>query len=174
MKTLPAGSELVRVHHARFEPTRFDAPRRLPFGRPVIPTLYASPDTATAIAEALLHDVPGKGNLPRAALRDRRLSRLRTPRELRLIALEDRTLLDAPASAYGATADAAEAMHDATPDADGIAWVSRRFPAHEALVLFGDRVGVLELVDGPIALDHRPGLDLVEEVAMRAGVGLLF
>ena len=174
MKTLAAGIELVRVHHARFEPVEFDVPRRLPYGRPVIPTLYASLDAAAAIAEALLHDVPDAGNLPRAALRDRRLSRLRTPRELRLIALDDRALVDAPASAYRTTADAAEALHDATPDADGIVWASRRFPAHDAFVLFGDRVGVLHVVDGPLALDHGPGLDLAEDVAMRAGVGLLF
>jgi|1186.fasta_scaffold607325_1 hypothetical protein len=172
MKTLAAGSELVRVHHARFRADEFDTPRRLPFGRPVIPTLYAADDTATAIAEALLHESPE--NVPRAALRDRRLSRLRTPRALRLIALDDRALLDAPASAYRTTADAAEAMHDDTPDADGIAWASRRFGNHDAFVLFGDRVGVLHIVDGPLALDYGPGLELAEEAAMRAGVGLLF
>jgi len=104
---------------------------------------------------------------------DRRLSRLRTPRELRLIALDDRALVDAPASDYRTTADAAEALHDTAPDADGIAWASRRFPAHDAFVLFGDRVGVLHVVDGPLALDHGPGLELAEDVAMRAGVGLL-
>ncbi|WP_028067835.1 RES family NAD+ phosphorylase [Solirubrobacter soli] len=174
MRTLPAGTTLVRVHHARFAPVEFDAPRRLPYGRPVTPTLYAALDADTAIAEALFHDVPEGSDLPRAALRDRRISRLSMPRALRLIAVDDRALLDAPASAYGSTADAAEALHDATPEADGIVWASRRFADQDAIVLFGDRVHFLHHVDGPLALDHGPGLDLAERVAMRAGVGLLF
>ena len=56
--TLPSGTELVRVHHRRFAGDEFSVPRRLPFGPPVVPTLYAARDDATAIAEALFHDVP--------------------------------------------------------------------------------------------------------------------
>jgi RES domain-containing protein len=167
-------ADLVRVHHARFAPAEFDTPRALPYGRPVIPTLYGAGDDATAIAEALFHDVPDRGNLMRAALRERRLSRLRAPRPLRLIALDDRALLDVPAAAYRTTADAAEALHDGTPEADGLVWRSRRFPAHHAFVLFGDRAGELDVVAGPLTLEHGDGLRLVEEVAMRAGVGLVF
>jgi hypothetical protein len=168
-----AGTELVRVHHRRFAPDEFSAPRRLPFGPPVVPTLYAARDDATAIAEALFHDVPLGGDLPLAALDGRVLTRLRAPRDLQLIELDDRDVIDAPASDYARTAEAAERLHDATPGADGIAWASRRFPTQQALVLFGDRIADLIAVGRPLPLDRGVGLLLVEETAMRADVGLL-
>jgi hypothetical protein len=167
------GTRFTRVHHQRFAPDEFHAPRALPFGPPVVPTLYAASEDDAAIAEALFHDVPAGGNLARAALRGRALSRLRASRGLRLIRLRDHALLDVPASSYAHTAEAALRLHDETPDADGIAWVSRRFPFHLAFVLFGDRIADLITVDRPLALDRGAGLDLVEDVAMRADVGLL-
>lgn len=170
---IAAGTELVRVHHRRFAPDEFSTPRRLPFGPPVVPTLYAARDDATAIVEALFHDVPLGGDLPRAALGGRVLTRLRATRDLQLIRLVDRALLDAPASDYAHTAEVAERLHDDTPAADGIAWSSRRRPGHDALVLFGDRIVDLIAAGRPLALDRGAGLRLVEEVAMHAGVGLL-
>jgi hypothetical protein len=168
-----AGTSLVRVHHRRFAPEEFSAPRRLPFGPPVVPTLYAARDDATAIAEALFHDVPLGGDLPRAALDGRVLTRLRATRDLQLVELDDPDLVAAPASDYGRTAEAAERLHDRMPGVDGIAWASRRFPAEQAFVLFGDRIAGLIAVGPSLALDGGPGLRLVEETAMRADVGLL-
>jgi len=170
---LAAGTELVRVHHRRLAADEFVTPRRLPFGPPVIPTLYAARDDATAIAEALFHDVLPGGDVPRAALDARVLTRLRATRELRLITLSDPSLVEAPASDYAHTAEVAERLHHDLPAADGIAWASRHFPAQRALVLFGDRIADLIAISRPLALDHGAGLLLAEEVAMRADVGLL-
>jgi hypothetical protein len=171
--TLPSGTEFVRVHHRRFAGDEFSVPRRLPLGPPVVPTLYGARDDATAIAEALFHDVPLAGNLPRAALEGRLLTRLRATRELRLIELADRGLIDTPAADYPRTAQAAARLHAETPDADGITWTSRRFPTGQAFVLFGDRIEDLIVIGRPLPLDSGDGLRLVEETAMRTDVGLL-
>jgi RES domain-containing protein len=127
--TLPSGTAFVRVHHRRFAGDEFSVPRRLSFGPPVVPRLYAGRDDATAIAEALFHDVPPRGDLLRAALEGRVLTRLRASRDLQLIEFIDRGLIDTPAAGYARTARAAERLHADTPDADGIVWTSRRFPA---------------------------------------------
>jgi hypothetical protein len=177
LEALPGGSSIVRVHHRRFGPTDFNAPRALPLGDPVVPTLYAAADDHTALVESLFDDVPldGTRQLARAALADRVLSRLAPVRELRLITVRDRELIEASASGYRSTADWAEALHDAAPEADGLIWMARRGNDRPAMVLFGDRIaaGELTVTTPPMALWHGPGLDLVEEAAMRADIALL-
>ncbi|HUP21817.1 MAG TPA: RES family NAD+ phosphorylase [Thermoanaerobaculia bacterium] len=76
---LPAGKQLCRVHQCSFGPTGFN-PRRAPVegiggGRfdgtdeDPYPFLYAAGDVGTAVAEALLRDLPfddqGARHLPR-------------------------------------------------------------------------------------------------------------
>lgn len=177
LEALAAGSELVRVHHRRFAPAEFNTPRALPLGAPVVPTLYAARDEHAAIVESIFHDVPlgGVRRLARAALAGRVLSRLSTARDLRLITLGDRELIEAPASAYAWTAEAAAALHDAAPEADGMIWLARRNADQPALVLFGDRIAAGELIvtREPMALWHGPGLELVEDAAMRVDIALL-
>jgi hypothetical protein len=177
LEPLPAGSGVVRVHHRRFGPSEFNAPRALPLGDPVVPTLYAARDEHTALLEALFDDVPlhGTRQLARAALADRVLSRLAPVRELRLITVRDRELIEAPASGHRSTSDWAEALHDAAPDADGLIWMARRGTDRAAMVLFGDRIatGELTVTSPPMPLWHGPGLELVEDAAMRADIALL-
>jgi hypothetical protein len=177
LELLPAGSELVRVHHRRFEPAEFNTPRALPLGEPVVPTLYAARDDDTGLLESLFHDVPLKGarRLSRAALSERVLSRLAPVRDLRLIMLLDRQLIEAPASAYPWTAERAATLHAATPEADGMIWMARRVSSHPAMVLFGDRIaaGELTVTSAPTPLWHGRGLELVEQAAMRADIALL-
>jgi hypothetical protein len=174
---LPAGSEIVRVHHVRFGPTDFNAPRALPLGDPVVPTLYAARDAHTALVEALFDDVPliGLRQLPRAVVAERVLSRLACARPLRLITVRDRGLIEAPASGHRSTSDWAQALHDAAPDADGLIWTARRVADRPAIVLFGDRVrfGELTVTGASLPLWHGAGLELVEDAAMRADIGLL-
>jgi hypothetical protein len=177
LEPLAAGSEIVRVHHRRFGATDFNAPRALPLGDPVVPTLYAARDDHTAIVEALFDDVPlhGTRQLARAALAERFLSRLTALRELRLITVRDRELIEAPTSGYRSSSDWAEALHDAAADADGLTWMARRGTERPAMVLFGDRIAAAELTvtAAPMPLWHGAGLELVEEAAMRAEIALL-
>ena len=177
LEPLAAGSEIVRVHHRRFGPTDFNAPRALPLGDPVVPTLYAARDDHTALVEALFDDVPlhGTRQLARAALAERFLSRLTAVRDLRLITVRERDLIEAPASGYRSTSDWAEALHDAAPDADGLIWMARRGTDRPAMVLFGDRIaaGELTVTGAPLPLWHGAGLELVEDAAMQAEITLL-
>jgi hypothetical protein len=177
LETLAAGSRIVRVHHRRFGPAEFDAPRALPLGRPVVPALYAARDDDTGLVESLFHDVPlhGPRRLVRAALAERVLSRLAPVRDLRLITLRDRELIEAPASAYAWTAAWGAALHAATPEADGMIWMARRPTYRPVMVLFGDRIaaGELTVTTAPIPLWHGPGLELAEQAAMRADIALL-
>jgi hypothetical protein len=174
---LPAGGEIVRVHRRRFAPTEFNTPRALPLGNPVVPTLYAARDDQTALLESLFDDVPldGTRQLARAALAERVLSRLVPARELRLLTLRDRELIEAPASGYRSASDWAEALHDAAPEADGLIWMARRGSDRPAMVLFGDRIaaGELTMTSPPMPLWRGPGLELAEVAAMRADIALL-
>jgi hypothetical protein len=192
LERLAAGTALVRVHHARFGATEFNPSARpparfRPFGDPVVPTLYAARDDDTAIAEGVFHDVPirGERRLPRAAVNERVLSRLAPTRDLTLIALHGYglqrlgithgELIEPPASAYAWTAEWGRALHAASPEADGLLWMSRRFTGRAALMLFGDRVASADLAatDPPLNLWHGAGLELVEHAAMRADIALL-
>jgi hypothetical protein len=177
LELLPAGSEIVRVHHHRFGAAEFNTPRALPLGPPVVPTLYAARDADTSIVESLFHDVPlhGTRQLARAALAERVLSRLAPVRDLRLITLRDHELIEAPATAYASTADWAAEQHAAAPEADGMVWLERRIAGRPAMVLFGDRIAAGELVvtSAPTPLWYGPGLELAEHAAMRAGIALL-
>jgi hypothetical protein len=189
---LPAGTELVRVHHDRYGPVEFNASARpaarfRPFGDPVVPTLFAARDAEVAVAESVFHDVPIRGprQLARAALAHRVLSRISTRRELRLIQLHGYglqrlgvthgELIEAPAAAYPWTAEWGQALHAAAPDADGMIWMARRFTGRPALILFGDRVASNELavIEPPLALWHSDGLDLIEQAAQQAAIALL-
>ena len=177
LEQLAAGSEIVRVHLASFRPTEFDTPRALPLGAPVVPTMYAAADAETALVESVFHDVPlhGTRRLARAALSGRVLSRLAPVRDLRLITVRDRELIEAPASAYPWTAEWGAALHAAAPDADGMVWLGRRLGGRPAMVLFGDRIadGELTVMSGPAPLWQGPGLELAERAAMRVDIALL-
>jgi RES domain len=191
LEPLPAGSELVRVHHRRYGATESNASARpaarfRPFGNPV-PTLFAARNADVAVAESVFHDVPIRGprQLARAALAQRVLSRIATRRELRLIGLHGYglqrlgvshgELIEAPAAAYPWTAEWGRALHAAAPEADGMVWMARRFTGRPALILFGDRIGSDELtvIEPPLALWHGDGLDLIEQAAQQAGIALL-
>jgi hypothetical protein len=192
LEPLAAGSELVRVHDRRFAATEFNplarpSGRFRPFGDPVVPTMYAARDADTALAESVFHDVPVRGvrRLARAALTSRVVSRIASTRELQLIALHGYglkrlgvthgELIEAPASAYPWAAEWGDALRAAAPAADGIVWMARRFTGRPALILFGDRVGggELSVTSAAVPLWYGPGLELVEQAAMRADIALL-
>ena len=192
IEPLPAGSELVRVHHARFAATEFNAtahpPGRFrPFGDPVVPTMFAARDSDTALAESVFHDVPIRGTrqLARAALRERLLSRITPTRELRLVALHGYglqrlgvthgELIESGPTAYTWTATWGQALHAAAPDADGLTWMARRFTGRPSLMLFGDRITADEFTatGAPLELWHGPGLQFVERAAQQSDIALL-
>ena len=179
---LSAGTVLTRLHHAAFdvaafnpivardtlEGGRFDGTPEDPYG-----FLYAASDDATAVAEALLRELPiderGGRLLQRRRLNGLRIGWLRTTRDLELVSLrsgldlaalgQDAWLTVAPAAEYAMTRRWAAAIRTWDTKAAGLSWRSRREPDGIAYVFFADRcpdAALAELRDGtPLPLGDR-------------------
>ncbi len=164
---LAEGELLHRVHARQFQGNTFNAcqggPTRF---APIhdeqgdcIPTLYAADSVEAAIYETILHDVPlaaVRKSVPRQAMEDRRHSTLVVRRTLRLASLRapdlmrwgltPATLIGALPTQYHRTAYWAKAVHDQFAAADGLIWTSNLCDTDSALLFFGDRVDVADLM----------------------------
>ncbi len=173
--TLPAGTVLSRVHQVEYGATefnpvgsdvlfgggRFDSTKEDPY-----PYLYGADGDDAAVAETLLRDVDandrGARFLPKTYWRNRQLSRLRTTMPLPLITIrtgrdlgaigQDTWLTTSNANDYPQTRAWAHWLREIDPNSCGLVWYSKREPATEALVLFGDRCppNAIEAADGPL------------------------
>lgn len=168
--TWSQGEIIVRVHSVQFGPTQFNPgkghggrfdPLHDRSGQPV-PTLYGASDFTAALAETVFREASDTGAVithPRIAAAVR--STLRPLRALRLVNLyatglkalgvRRRDLIDSPAAVYHRTRAWSQALYDATRDGsvDGLLYRPRHAPAHDAVLLWGDRVsaddiGVIE------------------------------
>ncbi len=159
---LESGVRLTRIHDrafgaTAFNPTladphwgggRFDATEDDRYG-----FLYAAEDDATAVAEALLRDLPlastGSRLLPARTLHGRQISWISPTSDLELLSLrsgadlaavgQDSWLTKCDAKDYGFTRRWAHALRDWAPWAQGFVWRSRREEARLAYVFFEDR-----------------------------------
>lgn len=152
--TLPAGSNLSRVHDSRFGPTDFNpgpkgGARFSFFGTPLVPVLYAAAKEESAVAETLLRKIPAAGGrLVHDAYAKNVMSMLVTKRELNLasfmgtglraLKVVASQLTNTPDTRYPQTRKWAQAAYDA--GYEGIVWMSKRNNTDQAYVLFGDRV----------------------------------
>jgi hypothetical protein len=161
--TLAAGTRLSRVHSAQFgaaqfNPTladphwggaRFDATEADRYGY-----LYAGSDSACAVAETLLSDLPeapGGGRfLPRSKIARRKISRLILSADVPLVSLcdggelgrlgqDDNWLASCTSAEYPFTRRWGHALRAWVSEAQGFVWPSRRDAAKRAYVLFEDR-----------------------------------
>ena len=181
---LTEGKLLHRVHAHQFHGNAFnpcqDGPTRF---APIhddqgacIPTLYAADSVEAAIHETILHDVPlaaARKSVPRHAVEDRRHSTLVVRRTLRLASLRapdlmkwgltPATLIGAMPTQYQRTARWAKAVHEQFAAVDGLIWTSNLCDPDSALLFFGDRVNVADLMvtgvrhgsDGSFLVDAR-------------------
>lgn len=193
---LPWNEPLLRVYDISFGAREFYAGnaanrgRFHPFhpgrSRSNLPVLYAASDLDGALSETVFHDVPMKGtkHVPHSKLLHRvaialaptrtlNLVDLSTP-GLRRINLTRSELIESDPRSYPDTARWAKALHDAVPDADGLAWMSRQHDTSRSIVLFGDRVRTADLhVDPfahPVVLATGAGFEAVSATATRAGI----
>lgn len=158
-ETLPAGSQLFRVHEPRFpdgtsnDGTVFNpgygAPLRWSFfGDPVVPVHYSAASPEAAVHESILHDAVPRAHVPQASWSRKVLTPLRTTRDLRMVQLHSdglrrlgvqaRDLTDTDSDQYRFTVEWAVAAHAA--GAEGVVWMSRQLNSVRAYCLFGDRV----------------------------------
>ena len=176
--TLPAGTELHRLHRDRFAPEKFNgtdlgnarfSPIRNAAGA-IIPTIYAAESFDCATCEIVLRcpDAPpvvAKTGLPTFQIvfpsdfADYDHSIVRTTGDLTLVDLtiagqrklgvNQNALLAGPRRTYPATRAWAEAIHANCPTADGLYYNSFQLGPQFAVVLFGDRLPVGAL--GPVS-----------------------
>ncbi|WP_406472484.1 RES family NAD+ phosphorylase [Streptomyces sp. NBC_01615] len=163
---IPAGTELWRVHSAKYVPNEFNPKLADPFefkdgsrfdGTLLDPyhCLYLADTATTALAESVLRSRPfepsaGMRLIPYAAVWRRSLSVLRTTCELNLVSLieapdlaavcQDSTLLEDERNYVQARRWASE-IRAQVPDVMGLIWQSRHNRPQRALVLFHDRFG---------------------------------
>jgi hypothetical protein len=181
--TLPAGTVVWRVTSAdatgpwspfvaddHFGGGRFDPVASDPF-----PYCYLGRTETTALVETLLRGLKYRNNggrlLQRAAVRGRRLTSLRTTRDLQLVSLltgpdlaaacQDSWLVHAEAAEFGRTRRWGRWLRAASPHAAGLVWPSKRDIGGTAILLYGDPGrGADSLADGPVsprALDDAAG-----------------
>ena len=151
-----------------------------------LPVLYGAGDEIGALSETVFHDVPVRGTkqVSYRYLRHRLLVPLASQRDLALVDLTSHglsrlglahsELIESGSRFYPATAEWARALHAHPAEVDGLVWISRQSNTSRALVLFGDRVSVDDLVvvpdRVPMTVGAGSGLALTLEVADRAGI----
>jgi hypothetical protein len=133
--------------NARFSPLIVD-------GR-LVPTLYAASSLAGALMETVLHDVPypSQGyhhDLERDLAGPLHASTLRLRRALRVVdltkvglqrmGLRASAMFETDAVDYPRTRTWAHWLHQTLPRAQGLVWLSARYPESMAVMLFGDRI----------------------------------
>ncbi|MDO9108227.1 MAG: RES family NAD+ phosphorylase [Coriobacteriia bacterium] len=181
------------MHSARFEPTEFNPtdPDSLeaggggrfdsPGGEP--PYLYAARSSETAIAEALLRDLPfdarGARELPAAAIAARSLSRLEVTGDLSLVALhgaglakvgQDTWLVHSDAGEYLQTREWGRAILSWNSQAHGLEWRPRHDDDGLSMCLYQDRAAGRLKTISTLPLWEGEGLALARAALLSFGV----
>lgn len=193
LTTWKAGRRIFRVHPKDIAPVAFNpgegrAGRFHPIfdrrGRP-IPTLYAADRIDGALSETVFHGMVAGGVVLRAQLRCLCITELElandlvlanlTGHGLRRLGLTRSELLECGAAHYSATARWAEALHAADSNLAGLVWVSRQFDTSKALVIFGDRVAQIPLLEvgTPSPLSRGAGFRLVQKAGVEADITIV-
>ena len=178
IEQLPSGTTLYRVHRFPHKVSEFNPTPASPYAGGRFDSqdgkyahLYAGQSEAAAIAETLLRGLPSnrKGRfLPKARLKDRILSELRTTLDLELVRLHGDGLLrigavpgltKCEARDYPYTRRWAQAIRSWAPTACGFVWRSRYRDDLLSCVFFSDRTPGAAFLDGPgNRIDRGPGL----------------
>jgi hypothetical protein len=185
ISVIPAGTELWRVHDAKyagdsFRPVsanprrntdpnfgggRFDSTENAPF-----PYFYAATRSTTALVESFLRDLPFRSNgsrvLPRHAINGKKLSCIDLDDDIAILNLssavdlaavhQDYWLVDSEGDQnYAQTRRWAHWFREQIPSIGGLLWQSKRDRPHPALILFGDRCP-----PGCLTLNHGASAEL--------------
>jgi hypothetical protein len=165
LHTLPAGTELHRVHRDAYKPShgrvRFNASDKgrarfspLRVGSVIVPTIYAALSLECALMESIFHDVSPRMGVTMNASKLQGLvaTMMVTTRDLRLIdltsvglrrfGLQHSDLIDTLPDQYPITQEWAAALYEANSHAQGLYWTSRLDNRTQALMLFGDQPAV--------------------------------
>lgn len=195
--TLPAATELHRVHSAAYASNSFNPCQ----GRPsrfapllrsdatCVATAYAASTLECAVHETVFHEVQHDAarksigfhvveNLTHAILRPRRalvLACLFEP-DLNKWGLTRQDLIDTFSADYPDTAKWALAIHDRHREIDGLVWTSRRCDPERAYLLFGGRVRAddFEIVSRERIAESNALLRQIRDFGQRANILIAF
>jgi hypothetical protein len=172
--TLPAGTEVHRIHPHKYGAAQFNdtdlgnarfSPIRDSLGT-IVPTIYAGQSFECAVSEIILRcpDAPPPSISTFTIVHpsdfvDYVHSKLRTSVDLKLVDLtvagqrslgvNGNALLAGPRSTYPVTRAWAAAIHAQIPTAQGLYYNSYQFGAEYAVLLFGDRMRSDALIPEP-------------------------
>ncbi|MGZ5120891.1 MAG: RES family NAD+ phosphorylase [Burkholderiales bacterium] len=172
LTTWGSGQTMYRVHEATYAVDQFNpspkgnarfSPILDPSGN-VIPTLYAATTPRGALMESVFRDVPyrtGFKHVDAKRLEGRACSTLLFQTDFQLLDLSKvalrglgippRQLIDTTKAHYPATRGWAEQVYAAHPHIQGFLWSSRQDDRALAVVLFGSRVKVSDLLDAKLS-----------------------
>lgn len=181
---IPPNTTLVRIHASRFEGRQFNptVPTQISGGRfdsivPEEPYLYAGFNLEVAVCEVLLRDIPALHHarrIPRAAIRGRSITYLKTTEEMFLVSLigvglsaigQDPWLTSCDAHSYPMTRHWGYQIRRWAPDASGFIWRSRRNQEHFSCILYETACppNLLRITTG-FPADYGRGQDLIEAI----------
>ena len=194
----PAGAEIIRCYDSEYGSTEFNpGPSSARFrpiydGGVIVPTIYGSNLEDGALSETVFHSVPvrvapgRKKQMEERTLTPKLMTSIVCEHELKLIKLTGTglggigvthaELIESSSKQYAATAEWAQALYDAVPNAHGMVWRSRQNNDAEAVVIWGTRVERKHLhnhsSNPPLALAHGAGLDRVRDIATQLKIAL--
>jgi RES domain len=180
----PAGRPFVRghgTHHGALALNSTPTVRRF---RPitdagaVVPTAYGAETGTIALAETVLRRAAAStGVLHHVEVRGLSLAKVSFRHDLDLIQLNGLGLrkLGLTRDEVIDTANLAQVLYDANPDAQGIVWTSRQSDDGDAFILWGTRLDTSDasVLEGPLALDEVQGFQLVQRTCEQLGVLLV-
>lgn len=155
----------------------------------VVPTLYAGTDLQIALMEVVLRDLAigcagEQFMLPNRRKEWRRVTQLEITAALQLADLSSVTLrawglkrtdvIDCEASDYDQTRRLGLWIHENAPAAQGIVWTSRQLDRGQAMIFFGDRIGVdaIRAVNPDQSLWSPPVQDALTNLAVQLHIDL--
>jgi len=165
--TMPAGQLIHRVHEQKHTPLSFNPGFGWARFSPIadasgkqIPTIYGGFTFRCALLETVFHDVayaPGFKQLGRSQLDDLVHSVIRPLQDLRLVDLgtvalrklgsKRNQIVDTESTEYAITQAWAARFHAQDTTVQGIRWTSRQDDQSFSVVLFGDRIDPMALVE---------------------------
>ena len=191
---LAAETLLHRIHDKRFEPLAFNPglgnSRFAPFmtGGTSIPTAYCATSLDCAIFETIFHDIepPAKFRSVRwSSIETLVYSTIKLKIDLELASLFSADLIrwgvardqliDTPKSTYPLTKAWSPAIHNSPQKPAGMIWTSRKFDEEKVMMMFGDRVNLVDLatVSSVSIVSDTAVLSSVYNLSRRAGIDII-
>ncbi|WDF91948.1 RES family NAD+ phosphorylase [Aeromonas hydrophila] len=194
-ETLPAGTNMWRVHNSAYTETGFNPGHGDSRFSPLnnvnsqkIPSLYAGESIDVALMESVFHDVPHSGDkkdFSTSKFNNQMISELTLTKDLVMVKLHgpalrglgitEADLIHSDASEYQHTRVWGEKIHTSAPNAQGMKWDSKQ-AGGMTYVFFGDRVDENAFkvsTSGKLLTESPAAIERIEHLVNEMGVQLV-